>query len=268
MARPLIDDALWAVIEPLLPAPKPRRVDHPGRRPVDARKCLTGIVFVLKTGIQWEDVPVEMGVSGMNCWRRLRDWQAAGVWARPHEVLLARLRDADRIDWTRAVVDSSSVRAVHGGQDIGPSPVDRRKAGSKHHLITDGRGVPLAAHITGANRHDSTQLHTLVQAVAARAGPARAATASPQGALLADRGYDAEPHRRWLKALRIHPLIARRRTPHGSGLGRQRWVLERTIAWLHQMRRLRTRFERRADIHQAFLTLGCALICWNSLLPA
>jgi transposase len=87
-------------------------------------------------------------------------------------------------------------------------------------------------------------------------------------ALLGDRAYDAEPHRRWLRALRVRPRLARRRTPHGSGLGKQRWVVERTIGWLHQMRRLRTRFERRADIHQAFLTLGCALICWNHLLPS
>ena len=267
MARPLIDDALWALIEPLLPPPKPRRADHPGRRPVDARRCLTGIVFVLKTGIQWEDLPAEMGVSGMTCWRRLRDWQAAGVWARLHEVLLARLRDAHRIDWTRAVVDSSSVRAVHGGADTGPSPVDRRKAGTKHHLLTDGRGIPLAAHLTGANRHDSTQLRTLVQAVPPVRGKRGRPRRRPR-ALLADRGYDAEPHRRWLKTLHIRPLIGRRRTPHGSGLGKQRWVVERTIAWLHQMRRLRTRFERRADIHQAFLTLGCALICWRFLLPA
>jgi transposase len=73
MAKPLIDDALWSVIEPLLPPPKPRRKDHPGRRPVDPRRCLTGIVFVLKTGIPWEDLPAEMGVCGMTCWRRLRD---------------------------------------------------------------------------------------------------------------------------------------------------------------------------------------------------
>lgn len=267
MARPLIDDALWALIEPLLPPPKPRRADHPGRRPVDARRCLTGIVFVLKTGIQWEELPAEMGVSGMTCWRRLRDWQAAGVWARLHEVLLARLRDAHRIDWARAVVDSSSVRAVHGGEGTGPSPVDRRKAGSKHHLITDARGIPLAAHLTGANRHDSTQLRALVQAVPPVRGKRGRPRRRPR-ALLADRGYDAEPHRRWLRALRIRPHIARRRTPHGSGLGKQRWVVERSFAWLHQMRRLRTRFERRADIHQAFLTLGCALVCWNFLLPA
>ena len=165
MARPLIDDELWAVIEPLLPPPKPRRKEHTGRKPADPRRCLTGIVFVLKTGIQWEDVPVEMGVCGMTCWRRLRDWHAAGVWDKLHAELLARLRGADRIDWSRAVIDSSSVRAVHAGEQTGPSPVDRRKRGSKHHILTDGQGVPLAANITGANRHDSTQLRPLVQSV-------------------------------------------------------------------------------------------------------
>ena len=264
MAKPLIDDALWSVIEPLLPPPKPRRKDHAGRLPVDPRRCLTGIVFVLKTGIPWEDVPAEMGVCGMTCWRRLRDWHAAGVWDKLHAELLARLRGADRIDWSRAVADSSSVRAVYGGEATGPSPVDRRKRGSKHHLLTDGQGVPLSAHITGANRHDSTQLRTLVQSVPPVRGKRGRPRRRPK-ALLADRAYDAEPHRRWLRAKHIRPRIARRRTPHGSGLGKQRWVVERSIAWLHQMRRLRTRFERRADIHQAFLTLGCALICWKQL---
>lgn len=265
MARRLIDDELWSLVEPLLPPAKPRRATHPGRRPVAARTCLVGIVFVLKTGIPWEDLPAEMGVSGMTCWRRLRDWQAAGVWDKLHAVLLARLHGAERIDWSRAVIDSSSIRALQRGGHTGPSPVDRRKPGTKHHLITDAGGIPLAVRLTGANRHDSTQLRALVQAVP----PVRGRRGRPRRrpkALLADRGYDAEPHRRWLRQMRIRPRIARRRTAHGSGLGTQRWVVERTIAWLHQMRRLRTRFERRADIHQAFLTLGCVLICWRSLL--
>lgn len=116
MAKPLVDDELWAVIEPLLPAPKPRRFRFPGRKPVDHRRALTGIVFVLKTGIGWEDLPQEMGCgSGMTCWRRLRDWQTAGVWQRLHEVLLARLHGAGQIDWSRAVIDSSAVRALKGG---------------------------------------------------------------------------------------------------------------------------------------------------------
>lgn len=115
MARPLLDDDLWNVIEPLLPAKK-RRFRFPGRKPVGNRQALTGILFVLRTGIGWEYLPQEMGCGcGMTCWRRLRDWQKAGVWDQIHRVLLARLNKNDQIDWSRAVVDSSSVRAVFGG---------------------------------------------------------------------------------------------------------------------------------------------------------
>src|SRR6266536_6441505 len=103
LAKPLVSEELWALIQPLLPPPKPRRFRYPGRKPLDDRQALTGILFVLKTGIQWEDLPQEMGCgSGMTCWRRLREWQAAGVWQRLHEVLLAKLNEADRIDWSRA----------------------------------------------------------------------------------------------------------------------------------------------------------------------
>lgn len=114
MAKPLVDDRLWALIQPHLPV-KPRRTRNPGRKPVPDRACLTGILFVLTTGIQWELLPQEMGCGcGMTCWRRLRDWQAAGVWQKVHEVLLAHLNAADLIDWSRAVVDSGTVRAVGG----------------------------------------------------------------------------------------------------------------------------------------------------------
>lgn len=123
MAKPILDDELWSLIEPLLPVPKPRRARYPGRKPLDDRAVLTGILFVLQSGIPWEMLPQEMGCgSGMSCWRRLRDWQAAGVWDRLHEVLLAKLRAADRIDWSRVIVDSSSVRAVGSGQKQDPIP--------------------------------------------------------------------------------------------------------------------------------------------------
>lgn len=120
MAKPLVTDDLWAVIEPLLP--KPRRYPKGGRPRVDDRAALTGILFVLKTGIPWEYLPPELGCgSGMTCWRRLRDWQKAGVWNRLHRVLLNRLRAADRIDFSRAVADSGSVRAVGAGKKRGPT---------------------------------------------------------------------------------------------------------------------------------------------------
>jgi transposase len=123
MAGPIVSDELWELIEPLLPAPKPRRFRYPGRKPMDRRKVLTGILFVLKSGIPWEMLPREMGCgSGMTCWRYLSKWQEAGVWQEIHEVLLAKLREADAIDWSRAVADSASVRALFGGLKPAPIP--------------------------------------------------------------------------------------------------------------------------------------------------
>ena len=102
MAKPILDDALWTCIEACLPPPKPRRSRFPGRKPLDNRKALTGILFVLKTGIPWEDLPQELGCgSGMSCWRRLRDWQQAGIWPSLQEVLSRQLPDATKIDWSR-----------------------------------------------------------------------------------------------------------------------------------------------------------------------
>ena len=112
MRKPLVTDELWAAIKPLLPSepPKPRG----GRPRCDDRLALSGIIFVLRSGIPWEMLPRELGCSGMTCWRRLRDWQAAGVWARLHRVLLERLHGADKLDWTRASLDSASVPAKRG----------------------------------------------------------------------------------------------------------------------------------------------------------
>jgi transposase len=132
MAHELVDDELWAEVEPLLPKPKARRRIFPGRKPLDNRKCLSGILFVLRSGIPWEMLPKEMGCgSGMTCWRRLHEWQEAGVWDRLHQVLLARLREADKLDFSRAVADSSSVRAVHGGKKLDRTqPIAVRRARS------------------------------------------------------------------------------------------------------------------------------------------
>jgi len=128
MPKPLVSDGLWKLIEPLLPPepPKPKG----GRPRLSDRAALTGILFVLRSGIPWEMLPQEMGCgSGMTCWRRLHEWQDAGVWEKLHRLLLDRLREADQIDWSRAVVDSASVRAVLGGRKRALIPrIGRAKA--------------------------------------------------------------------------------------------------------------------------------------------
>ena len=121
MSPRLVDDELWELIAPLLP-PRPRRYRYPGRRPLDDRKVLNGILFVLTTGIAWQRLPGELGFgSGMTCWRRLRDRQRAGVWQQLHELLLARLRRAGRLDLSRAVRDSASLRALLGAAKPAPA---------------------------------------------------------------------------------------------------------------------------------------------------
>jgi transposase len=131
--------------------------------------------------------------------------------------------------------------------------------GSKHHLLVDATGIPLAWTLTGGNRNDVTQLVPLVE----RVPPVRGKVGRPRVA--ADRAYDHRPQRRELRRRGIRPEIARRKTEHGSGLGRYRWVIERTFAWLHQFKRLLVRYDRRADIHEAFLALGCCIVCHRRL---
>jgi transposase len=121
--------------------------------------------------------------------------------------------------------------------------------------------------VTGANRHDVTQLLPLVDGIPpirGKRGQPRRRPACVQG----DRAYDSQAHRQALAARGICTLLARRNTPHGSGLGKTRWVVERTLAWLHRFRRLKIRYERLPSIHQAFLSIGCALVCWNFLKKA
>lgn len=263
MAEPLVSDELWAVVEPLIPkhVPSPKG----GRPRLDDRKALTGILFVLKSGIPWEMLPQEMGCgSGMSCWRRLMEWQEANVWDKLHHELLNRLRAADLIDWSRATVDSASVRAVGGGEKTGPNPTDRRKPGSKHHILTDANGIPLSDTLTGANRHDVTQLIHLIDAIPPVAGKAGHPKQRPQE-VYADRAYDSEPHRKELRRRGIEPYLAKRNQPHGSGLGIFRWVSERTLGWLHNFRRLRIRFDRTAEIHHAFLKIAESIICFRTL---
>lgn len=263
MARPLLPDHLWETIRPYLP-PHPA---HPkGGRPfLDDRKALTGIVFVLKTSISWEDLPKEMGCGcGMTCWRRLHAWQKAGVWQPIHVLLLEVLRRHKRLDFSRFLIDSTHVRSVGAGAQTDSSPVDRRKPGSKIHLLTDAAGTPVTASLTAANRNDVEQTVPLIDLAPPIAGlVGRRRPDRLQG----DRGYDDEGDRQAPRRRHIEPILPKRRSLHGSGLGRLRWYIERTISWLKQFRRLRVRYDRDPTNYLGFLSLAMILICHRLAFP-
>ena len=261
MAKPLLPNALWELIRPHIPLHPPR--PKGGRPPLDDRKALIGIIFVLKTGIPWEYLPQEMNCGcGMTCWRRLRDWWRAGVWDKIHTILLSRLRACKKIDFTRFLIDTSHVRAVGGGMQTGPSPVDRRKLGSKIELITDAAGVPVVVGVCPANHNDNLDTIKLIDRVPPMGGVPGHPRHRPER-LQGDRGYDDEADRQQLRDRGIIPILAKRRTEHGSGLGKFRWFIERTNSWFKQFRRVRVRYDRIPAIYYSFLKLAAALICFR-----
>ena len=247
MAKELVTDELWDTIEPLLPPEPPK--PQGGRPRIDNRAALTGIVFVLKSGIPWEMLPQEMGCgSGMSCWRRLKEWQEAGVWERLHLLLLDRLGEAAQIDWERASLDSASIPAKRGGPKTGANPTDKGKKGTKRHLVSDRRGVPLAVVLTAANVHDSMVFEELLDAVEPIKRPGKGRPRKRPQKLHADKAYDDRKCKGALRRRGIKSRIARKGVESSTKLGRHRWVVERTLAWLSKYRRLTIRYERSDDI--------------------
>jgi len=207
-----------------------------------------------------------------------------GLWQR-HDLLASstRLADCRRLAEN---MEGSAGRVGHGrcdrlvyfclgqlfgtgafwGAKTGPNPTDRGKNGSKRHLIVDGQGTPLAIEHTGANVHDSEMAIALVDGIPPIKQPRGRPRKRPDE-VLADRAYDAkEKIRKPLRQRKTEPLIAKRNTGHGSGLGKFRYVVEAAFDWLFNQRRLRVRYEKRDDIHQAFLIIGCFLICWRRIM--
>ncbi|WP_405966002.1 IS5 family transposase (plasmid) [Streptomyces sp. NBC_00723] len=260
----IVDDDLWALIEPLLP-PWPEK--SPGPRPVADRLCLQGILYVLHNDIAWQLLPLELGFgSGQTCWRRLERWQQAGVFEQLHRILLAELNAAGELDWSRACVDGSHIRAKKGSrhrssagrpaEDGQQAPPDLRR--TRH---------PAQGRHTAANVNDVTQTLALVDGIPPVAGKPGRPRRRPDS-LLGDKAYDSKAVRHQLRRRRILPVISRKGAPNIKGLGKLRHVVEQTFALLHQFKRLAVRWERRTELHDAFVSLACSLICWRRLKKA
>jgi transposase len=263
MASAHLPDEFYELVSHHLPPERP--VGPKGGRPrVAHRTALKVIWFVLATGNRWEDVPQEMGCSGRTAHRRLRAWEELGLWDRLHADLLRLLRLAGKLDPDTVVVDGVIVRAFGGGEETGPSPVDRRKTGTKHTLLVDRHGVPLAIRTAGANASDHAQIIPLVLDFPQVGGKPGRPKEMPDE-LYADRGYDSDATRALLAWLGVEPHIARRKAPHGSGLGKVRWVVERTISWIKGLRRMRVRYDRLAVTQEAWNTLAASVICFRLL---
>ena len=263
MATARMPDEFYDILAHHLPPEQP--VGPQGGRPrVGHRSVMRVIWFVLATGSRWEDVPAELGGSGRTAHRRLRAREEAGVWDRLHADLLGLLKRAGKLDLGTVVVDAVTVRAFGGGEATGPSPVDRRWPGTKHTLMVDRSGVPPAIRTAGANASDHQQILPLVGLFPRVGGTPGRPKEGPEE-LYADRGYDSEATRGLLRWLGIEPHIAKRRTPPGSGLGKVRWVVERTIGWLKGLRRMRVRYDRLGVMIDAFTTLAASVICFRIL---
>lgn len=261
MASAQLPDAFYELVSHHLPPEKP--VGPKGGRPaIPHRIALRVVWFVLASGCRWEDVPPEMGCSGRTAHRRLRLWEELGVWDRLHADLLRLLRQNDQLDPDLVIVDGVIVRAFGGGEGTGPSPVDRAKKGSKHTLLVDRHGVPLAIHTAGANASDHTQIIPIVLDFPRVGGKVGRPKELPDE-LYADAGYDSEATRWLLAWLGIEAKINKRRSTHGSGLGKIRWVVERTISWLKGLRRMRIRYDRLRVIQEAWNTLAASVICFR-----
>jgi transposase len=220
----------------------------PGHPPVATVRVVATLRRFLREGTPWRGLTASAGeASGSTLRRALERWARDGVLARVHATLVAMLRGDPTL-----ILDSCSVRAKRAGDLTGPNPTDRGKQGTKYHIATTGDGVPVACAATAANVNDTLVFERLF--LAAFAVMARIAT------VFADKGYDAERHRELCRSFGAEPYIHKRGRPHGSGLGKRRWPVERSNAWVLENKRLALRYDRLGFIVQSLLQTACILL--------
>jgi transposase len=266
MADACMPEKFYELARPMLPTEK-EIGSQGGRRPKAHRTVLKVIWFVLVTGCRWKDVPQEMGCCGETARTRLQTWERAGVWDRLHQLLLTMLNQEKELHLETTIIDSTQVRAFGGGDATGPSPVDRRKKGTKFTLLVDRDGVPLVIHKAPANSSDHCEILPTVVDFPEIGGKRGRPRTHPKK-LYADAGYDCEATRSVLRWLGIEPHIRHRTGEHGSHLGRVRWVVERTISWIKGLRRMRVRYDRSETTIDAWTSIAAAVICLHILTEA
>jgi putative transposase len=254
-----IPDEMWLMLSPILPPVEAK--PQGGRPPVDNYRIVCGILYRLRTGCQWKAVPARYG-SGSTLHRRFQEWVALGIFQDVFEIMLRFYDDLKGIGWEWMCLDAALIKAPKGGDATGRNPTDRGKRGTKRHILTDERGVPVAVHTSAANVNDCQMVEQTLDAVPIKAGRG---VKRPRH-LCMDKGYDYEKVDRAVGKRRIKPHTRRRGEPPllGSYQGKpRRWVVERTNSWHNRFRGLLIRWERKGANYHGLLLLASAIIAFQ-----
>jgi putative transposase len=270
-----VSDTFWELVKPIVPP----RVQDPhkvykrkpggGRKALDPRKVFEGMVYVLRTGCQWKAIPKAQFGAGSTVHGYFVRWRDAGFFL---ALWVAGLNDYDEIkgiDWEWQSTDGAMTKAPLALETVGPNPTDRGKNGTKRHVVTDGRGVPLALVTTGANRHDVSQLELLLDSYVT---PRPDVTADRLQHLCGDKAYDSPYCHNVMLERDFTPHIVSRgeekvektRTP---GHRARRWVVEASHSWMNRFRKILVRFEKTDASYFALLCISCSIIAWRQVFP-
>jgi putative transposase len=262
---------LWAKMVVLLPPEKPPHTR--GRAVVPFRQVANGILYRLRTGCQWKAIPAAFG-SGSTCHRRFQEWLQCGLFEKLWRVLLQWYDRRYGIGWNWQILDSVIVPAPLGGEKTGKNPTDRGKAGTKRHILTDRRGVPLAVTLSGANEVDKAAALPTVRARVVQPAPQAATLPMRVTHFAADKAYDDDKLRQGLRRFGYTLHIARKRKrgepkileniPRRRHPAR-RWVVERTNSWHNRFRALKLRWEKKPENYLGLVQFACALIVFRFL---
>jgi putative transposase len=270
-----VSDEFWEKVQPFIP-PAPSHAKG-GRTRMDDRDAFAAMIYVLRTGIQWNALPRQMGASS-TVHDRYQEWERAGFFEELWRAGLAEYDELEGIEWEWQAIDGAMTKAPLGRGATGKNPTDRAKMGTKRSMLTDGAGIPLAVVVEGANRHDSkllvATLDGLVVARPAQGEEEEAASSSKQHLCL-DAAYDSDEVRKELEARSYEPHISaadknkrseRKEARQHLGGRARRWVVERTHSWLNRSRRLLVRWEKKTENYLGFVHLACAQLIFSKIL--
>jgi putative transposase len=253
-------ESLWQAVEPLLPEEAPKPKGGAPRKP--DRQMFFAIYYILRTGIQWNALPRCLGASS-TVHDRFQQWVHAGVFHELWRLGILQCYLEGTLDFTWQSIDGCMTKAPLGGAATGPNPTDRGKAGTKRHLLTDAGGLPIGMVVTGANRHDLTQVQAVLESMPFH----REIDEEYPQHFCADKGYDFDSIRFVIDSYGYKDHIKSRADERVAapipGYRARRWVCERTHSWMNRYRRICVRWEKKLGNYLAFLHLLCAALVWS-----